>query len=456
MTFHSFIPSINELSALLSSAHSSKGGAVLLERAGSVWPNPSSKSIINAWSTPHRIIQTSFLEICGVGDGGKLGCFIASSLLRSFAKLYDSPHPFHTNEVNRAWASLRSQIPSESSPKEIVLKIGALSNMETQSIEKIADAIYLAGSSSSHVSLEKWSGVGCEVEESEALYAKCKIHLDKEVSLKGAMFALFTRPISEVKHILSALEYMGSFEGRPLIIVAPMVGGEALKTIKLNTHKGVLEAYAVDAPRVTWGLGWLEDLAAFTGATLYDHNLESSFKPEYFGSALEVGLNFMEMFIYPYDDHAEKTAERAQSLLREAEDCAHPHTQDLLRSRANALSGSLVRLKVGGVTETEARYNRILAEKALLSMSDAVRNGYVAGAIPTLYNLKSGNDILDHALKEPWRIVCQNRQTSVLDMGLMSAPELQEPFPYGRLIQVLDRAISVATTLGSIGHIVRR
>jgi len=249
---------------------------------------------------------------------------------------------------------------------------------------------------------------------------------------------------------------MGGFEGRPLVVVAPMVGGDALKMINLNRNKGVLEAYAVDAPKVTWGKGWLDDLASFTGASVFDPEMESAFQTEFFGSAMGVLLNYQEMFVYPYDDHAEGTALRAETLLREASESAHPHTQDSLRSRANALTGSLVRLKVGGVTEAEGRWNRVLAEKALLSMSDAVRNGYVEGVIPYLARLETGNPILDQALKSPLQVVARNMGLNHTDPFIWDVPEMWEPFPFGRLLQILDKAVSVATMISSIGMIVHK
>jgi chaperonin GroEL len=452
---HSLIPSINELLRLLEVSHASKGGTVLLQRSNSVWNNPSSQSILNAWGTKHRIIQTSFLEIASGGDGGKLGCFIAGSLIRQMAKLVDPPaHPVTTQRVSQAWSALSPALRSKESSEEVVLQIGARSELDPSAVKEVASAIYLAGSMSSHVALEKYTGVGCEVDVSEALHSRVKVHLDKEENLKGAMFALFSRPVFHVKHILGALEQMGGFEGRPLVLIAPMIGGEALKTINLNRHKGVLEAYAVDAPRVTWGRGWLDDLASFTGATVFDPEIESDFQTMCFGSALEVLLNYQEMFVYPYEDHAETTAERAESLLREAEETPYPHSQDLLRSRANALTGSLVRLKVGGNTEAEARWNRVLAEKALLSMSDAVRNGYVEGAIPLLASIETGDPLLNEAFKYPLKVVAKNLGMNHTDPRLLDIEELYDPFPFGRLLQVLDRAVSVATTIASVGKVV--
>ena len=357
-------------------------------------------------------------------------------------------------EVKKAVNIAVSAIPSYDSNQEILKEIGLQSELDEESVDKISEAIYLAGSLSSHVSLEKWEGKGCEVVETDSFHSSLKIHHDKETYLKGPMFALFNRPVFEVEHILNSMEYMGSFEGRPLVIIAPMVGGKALQAIKMNNHKGTLEVYACDAPRVIWGKGWLDDFASFTGATVVDHKYEK-FVPEFYGSAINTVLNYSEMIVDPYDDHVDKTSDRVDELLREAETCPHPHTQDLLRKRANALNGTLVRLRVGGATEAEARWRRVLAEKALISMMDAKANGYVKGAIPTLYNIETGNEYLDRALKAPFKVVCHNLGTAENDSSVWKIKELYEPFPVGRMIELLDKSISIATTIGSVGHVIR-
>lgn len=456
MSLSLFIPTINELSSLLVLSHASNGGTVLLSRNNKIWNNLSAKSIINAYHPePHaRIIQTSLLELCKSGDGCKLGAFITISLLRSFHRHYGEIHPKITDQVKRTVDIAVNAVPRFESNQEILKEIGLQSELNEESIDKISEAIYLAGSLSSHVSLEKWEGNGCEVVETESFHASLRIHHEKEVYLKGPMFALFSRPVFEVNHILNAMEYMGSFEGRPLVIIAPMVGGKALQAIKMNNHKGTLEVYACDAPRVIWGKGWLDDFASFTGATVVDQQYEK-FTPEFYGSAISTVFNYSEMIVDPYDDHVDKTADRVEELLREAESSPHTHTQDQLRKRANALNGTLVRLKVGGATESEARWRRVLAEKALISMMDAKVNGYVKGAIPTLYNIETGNEYLDRALKAPFKVVCHNLGTAENDASVWDIKELYEPFPVGRLIELLDKSISIATTIGSVGHVIR-
>ena len=178
-------------------------------------------------------------------------------------------------------------------------------------------------------------GTGCEVIESESLLTEARpLHISEQVSLKGSMVALLPTRVSSFKDVAEPLELMGTFPNRPLVIIAPMMRGEALATIKRNRDEGVVEVYGVEAPLVTWGKGWLEDVASFTGGTLYDSFLHSEFKPYMFGSAREITLKNKEMIIDPYDDHAEITAERISQLLYEANSSAHSHTARLVEKKS--------------------------------------------------------------------------------------------------------------------------
>lgn len=458
MSLHLFIPSIDEILSLLIKSHASSGGTVLLSRGGRVWNNPSTKSIINAWhpkDVAGRLLQNAFLELCDGGDGGKMAIFMACSMLKSFHRtsLYGNPKD---QNVKKNLPNVLKQINAIPSDEESLIKIGVQSGLDIDSVSKVAESISLSGAASSHISLEKWEGVGCEVVQSDSFIAQLKIHYDGEMYLKGAMVAIFSNPVFEVKDVVPIMEFMGSFEGRPLLIIAPMVGGAALKTINLNRNKGIVEAYACDAPRITWSEGWLEDIASFTGATVYNSSHYPEFLPEFFGSALEVLLNYKEIILTPYDEHIDRTSERADFLLREADICPFPHTADTLRKRANALTGTLVRLKVGGVTNSEAQWRRVLVEKALISMSDTNSGGYVKGSIPCLYNMKTDNPILERALKSPFNVVCHNLGKAVNDKTVWESPLLYELFPALRLSNLITKAVSVATTIGSVSHIVEK
>lgn len=453
MSFRLLLRDIEELANLLVLSHQSSGKTVAISRNNNIWVNLSAKSTINEWSPEHRIVQTSFLDVVGSGDGGKLGAFITISLIRSLAKHENGGHPDLTRQLISELEDVISELKKYS--KESVLSDMISLAKDIDFSEQLASAVMLGGVDT-HISLEKYEGTEVEIVESESFISEAKPHIQSEdVILKGSMFAFHTQRLTDFEQVRPILEEMGAFKNRPLILLAPMLRGSALATLKKNREEGEIEAYGVEVPLITWGKGWLEDVASFTGGKLFDPHVES-FTPQHFGSAKEVVLKSNEIIIDPYDDHAEITAERIDQLLYEASNSPHAHTQDLWRKRASSLSGSLVRVKIGGVTEGEARLRRSLAEKHLISMVSMVKSGHVEGAIPTLSNIKGHHPIIDRALVAPLKVVAMNKKTTALDRVLSENPVLFEPFPLERLISILRSSFSVATTLCSIGHIIRK
>lgn len=453
MSFRQFKTDIEEISKLMVSSHASSGKTIAISRNNQVFTNLSAKSTLNEWHPRHKIVQKGFLDVVGSGDGGKLGCFLTISLMRSLAKHKHGGHPDLTREVLSYLPEIESKIIAQSkeAQKEQLVSVGE----GLEFADQLADAVFLSGAES-HISLEKYDGVGCEVVESESFYSDSKNHhIQEQTTLKGPMVALIPKRISKFEDIVPPLELMGTFPNRPLVIICPMIRGEALATLKRNREEGVVEAYAIEAPLVTWGKGWLEDVGAFTGATLFDPYLYSDFKLEFFGSAREITLKQGEMIIEPYDDHAEITGRRIEQLLHEANNSPHSHTQDLWRKRASMLGGTLIRVKVGGVTEAEARLKRSKTEKALLNMNLMLKNGYVDGSIPILANIQGIHPIVDKALISPLRVVGLNNNTVNLENVLSSYSCLYEPFPTERLLNLVRSSFSVATTLCSVAKIIR-
>lgn len=454
MSFRQMIPDIEEISALLVLSHASSGKSIAITRNNQHFSNLSAKSTLNEWSPCHKLVQTALLDVVGSGDGGKLGAFITISLIRSLAKHKHGGHPDLTKEVLSHLDKVVDLISSraEHSEKHHLVSVGEGLDFADQ----LADAVFLGGAET-HISLERYEGTGCEVVESESLLTEARpLHISEQVSLKGAMVALLPIRASSFNDVAQPLELMGTFPNRPLVIIAPMMRGEALATIKRNRDGGVVEAYGIEAPLVTWGKGWLEDIGAFTGGTLYDPLFYSEFEPHMFGSAREITLKHGEMIIDPYDDHAEVTAERISQLLHEANNSPHSHTQDLWRKRAASLGGTLIRVKVGGTTEAEARLHRNKAEKAMLSMGMMLRSGHVKGAIPTLSEIQGIHPIIDRALVAPLRVVAINRNLNTLDQAKSCSPLLYEPFPLERLISLVRSSFSVATMICSVARIINK
>ena len=449
MSFSLFSHDVEEITRLLVLSHASSGKSVCVSRHGQVFVNLSAKSTINEWHPRNKIIQTALLDLVGDGDGGKLGVFIFTSLFRSILKLHPDDQISALRELEKY--TLDIEPFTHISEKHHLVQL-----TDEDYAGVLADAALMSGASS-HISLEKYEGTGVELVETDSFISEARpLYLPSEqVSLKGPLCAFFPYAISEFSQIEEALSLMGSFEGRPLVIFAPMLRGQALATIKLNREEGIVEAYGVEAPLVSWGKGWLEDVASFTGGSVHNPTLHQEFQISSFGSAKEILLRENEIIIDPYDDHAEITAQRISTLLREAEETPHTHTQDLWRKRAASLGGTLIRLKIGGDTEAEARLRRNRAEKHLISMSSMVKGGHVEGAIPTLAKMaRGGEGIIERALRAPLKVVGFNRNETDLNK-LARDSYLTTPFPSERLFSLVSRSMSLAVLICSVGGIVR-
>lgn len=432
-----------EIANILAISHASRGRNVALMRNGKTILNPSAYSTINSLSPQNKVLQTSLLDLIGNGDGGKLSTFILTSLLRSFQKTPSDLRHLLKAEISNA----AKEIQLNPLPHNRDALFSLADPRESELSEKLIEAVYM--SKGGHVSLEKSESVDTVVDQTDSLRTELNTRWsDEERTLKGPMIALTSSMLPDVESARPFMELMGSFEGRPLLLISPLVSREVVNLFELNNREKSLECSLAEAPRVTWSKGWMDDLAAFTGATVYDSALHGEFEPKYYGSALEIKMRHGEMIIDPYDDHIDSTARRAESLLNEARTSPHPYTQDLWKKRAAALMGSLVRLRVGGVTETEARIRRGYAEKILMSMSDMYRTGYVPGAIPTLARVNTSSRALNHALRAPWRVLCNNLGRATEDPSVLELSEVTQSFPAGRLKSLLDGTLSVALTLG--------
>lgn len=209
------------------------------------------------------------------------------------------------------------------------------------------------------------------------------------MSLKGPMIAMVSRPIHKVEEITPILENL--IEGRPIVIIAPYYSQQVLDMINLNRNKGVIEAYAIETPKVTWSYEWLKDLESFVGGEVQvEHH--SEFKIEWYGSAYEVKIKLDEVIFEQYEDKVELTAKRIDRLNYEADHLTSDlyFMREQLKQRVSALSGSLIRVKVGGVTEVEARNRRTVIEKEIQTLVSAVKGGVIKeGFVLALYKLSS-------------------------------------------------------------------
>jgi chaperonin GroEL len=295
--------------------------------------------------------------------------------------------------VDKAVTALVAEVSDLSSPCEdskAIAQVGTISANSDEAVgEIIAEAMEKVGKEGV-ITVEDGSGLENELDVVEGMqfdrgYLSAYFINNQDsmsADLENPFILLFDKKISNIRDLLPLLESVAK-AGRPLLVIAEDVEGEALATLVVNNMRGIVKVAAVKAP----GFGdrrkaMLEDIGVLTGGTVISEevglNLEGT-TVEDLGSAKRVQISKENTTIIDGAGDAKNIEGRVGQIRAQIEETSSDYDREKLQERVAKLAGGVAVIKVGAGTEIEMKEKKARVEDALHSTRAAVEEGVVPG-----------------------------------------------------------------------------
>ncbi|MGF9770327.1 MULTISPECIES: chaperonin GroEL [Bacillus cereus group] len=370
------------------------------------------------------------------GDGTTTATVLAQAMIREGLKnVTAGANPMGLRKgIEKAVVAAVEELKTISKPiegKSSIAQVAAISAADEEVGQLIAEAMERVGNDGV-ITLEESKGFTTELDVVEGMqfdrgYASPYMITDSdkmEAVLDNPYILITDKKISNIQEILPVLEQVVQ-QGKPLLIIAEDVEGEALATLVVNKLRGTFNVVAVKAP----GFGdrrkaMLEDIAILTGGEVITEELGRDLKSatiESLGRAGKVVVTKENTTVVEGIGNTQQIEARIGQIRAQLEETTSEFDREKLQERLAKLAGGVAVIKVGAATETELKERKLRIEDALNSTRAAVEEGIVAGGGTSLMNVytkvasivaegdeATGINIVLRALEEPVRQIAIN------------------------------------------------
>ncbi|MEM1263171.1 MAG: chaperonin GroEL [Pseudomonadota bacterium] len=372
------------------------------------------------------------------GDGTTTATVLSQAILREGLKAVAAGmNPMDLKRgIDKASAAIVEQLKKLSKPCKddtAIAQVGTISaNSDSEIGEIIAEAMDKVGKEGV-ITVEEGSGLNNELDVVEGMQFDrgylspyfINNQNSQSVELDNPLILLFDKKISNIRDLLPLLEGVAK-AGRPLIIIAEDVEGEALATLVVNNIRGIVKVAAVKAP----GFGdrrkaMLQDIAILTGGQVISEEVGLSLEKatlEDLGEANKIQITKENTTVIDGAGRAQDIKGRVAQINAEIEESSSDYDREKLQERVAKLAGGVAVIKVGAATEVEMKEKKARVEDALHATRAAVEEGVVPGggtalirAVNKIAKLEGDNDdqdvginILRRAVEEPLRQIVSN------------------------------------------------